>query len=236
MLRLAHVSFPLVLVALLLNARPASAQLNVCNQTSETVSIALAYRGDADFVSKGWYVAEPGQCRTVVTGALENRYYYVHAEGSKGNRWLGDYSFCVKNDPFAHVGDECGTAGMVRRSFFVIDTGSSTSWTQGLTEGPTDVDNRVVHDTIAGLQLDWRRSLLDESWVMVLHNKSATTVDVRLKCFTTSGSSKTLTVEVPGRGVGEVGFVQGWPGNFVRGESCEAYHGSELVWRTSGPR
>jgi hypothetical protein len=35
----------------------------------------------------------------------------------------------------------------------------------------------------------------------------------------------------------EVGFMQGWAGNFVAGESCEAYHGrDEFVWRVTVPR
>jgi|RhiMethySRZTD1v2_1073278.scaffolds.fasta_scaffold28778_3 uncharacterized membrane protein len=236
-----RVSFPVLLSvvcgAVLLSARPASAQLRLCNKSSETVSMALAYHEDGNFVSRGWFVAQPGECATVVSGALHNRYYYVRAEGSSGGRWNGDHTFCVADVRFTHNGDgNCTAAGMDARTFFEIDTGLSSSWTQGLTMGGGDSQQRE-HDAIAGLRVSWRESLLDDgTYVMQLHNGSSTGADVTLQCFTRSGRSKTLSIQVPGYGMSEVGFLQGWDGNFVAGESCEAYHGREFVWRINVPR
>jgi uncharacterized membrane protein len=226
------------LAAVLLSAQPAEAQLKLCNRSSETISMALAYREDGQFVSRGWYNAQPGECPIVVSGALQARYYYVRAEGSSGGRWDGDHSFCVSDVRFRHGGDNCVAEGLDRRRFFEIDTGLSSSWTHNLTlgAGVSDGDQRV-HDAIAGLRVSWRPSLLEDgSYVMVLNNGSSTGADVRLTCFTRSGQSKTLSIQVPGYGMSEVGFMQGWPGNFVTGESCEAYHGREFVWRTTVPR
>jgi|SRR5688572_5987415 len=233
------VSWPVLLstafAAVMLTAQPASAQLTLCNKSSETVSMALAYRDGGQFVSRGWYVAQPGECPTVVSGALGSRYYYVRAEGAKGGRWDGDYAFCVADVRFTHSGDNCANDGLDQRRFFVIDTGLSSSWTQNLTMGRGD--SQSEHDAIAGLRITWRPSLLDDgSYVMQLHNSASTGADVALQCFTRSGRSKTLSIQVPGYGMSEVGFLQGWDGNFVAGESCEAYHGRELVWRTSVPR
>ena len=95
-----RLSMPVLLstlaVAFLMSARPASAQLRLCNRSSETVSMALAYHENDDWVSRGWFVAQPGECSTMISGSLANRYYYVRAEGSGGNRWEGDHAFCVK--------------------------------------------------------------------------------------------------------------------------------------------
>jgi uncharacterized membrane protein len=228
-----HVSWPVLLstafAAVLLSAQPASAQLTLCNKSSETVSMALAYREGGQFVSRGWYMAKPGECPTVVGGALGNRYYYVRAEGSQGTRWDGDYAFCVSDVRFTHNGDNCAADGLDRRRFFVIDTGLSSSWTQNLTMARGDSQGSE-HDAIAGLRIMWRPSLLEDgSYVMQLHNSSATGADVTLQCFTRGGRSKTLSIQVAGYGMSEVGFLQGWDGNFVAGESCEAYHGRELV-------
>jgi uncharacterized membrane protein len=236
-----RVSLPVLLSVIcgtvLLSARPASAQLRLCNRSSESVSMALAYHEDGEFVSRGWFVAAPGECTTVVGGALRNRYYYVRAEGSDGTRWDGNHTFCVADVRFTHAGDtNCAADRMTPRTFFEIDTGNSSSWTQGLTMNGGDGQQRE-HDAIAGLRVSWRESLLDDgTYVMQLHNGSATGADVTLQCFTRSGRSKTLSIQVPGYGMSEVGFLQGWDGNFVAGESCEAYHGREFVWRINVPR
>ena len=51
---------------------------------------------------------------------------------------------------FTHNGDgNCTAAGMDARTFFEIDTGLSSSWTQGLTMGGGDSQQRE-HDAIAG--------------------------------------------------------------------------------------
>jgi len=237
-----RVSMPVLLstlaVAFLMSARPASAQLRLCNRSSETVSMALAYHENDDWVSRGWFVAQPGECSTMISGSLANRYYYVRAEGSGGNRWEGDHAFCVKDVRFTHFGDRgCAIDGSETRRFFAIDTGSAASWTQNLTMNSGGGSQQSEHDAIANLRISWRESLLEDgTYVMQLHNGSSTGADVTLQCFTRSGRSKTLSIQVPGYGMSEVGFLQGWDGNFVAGESCEAYHGREFVWRTSVPR
>ena len=44
-----------------------------------------------------------------------------------------------------------------------------------------------------------------------------------------------MDVVVPARGMTEVGFVQGWPGNFVPGERCEAFDTVDRVWQVNVP-
>ena len=163
-----HASWPVLLstafAAVLLSAQTASAQLTLCNKSSETVSMALAYRDGGQLVSRGWYVAKPGECPTVVGGSLGNRYYYVRAEGSQGTRWDGDYAFCVADTRFTLNGEHCG-GGPDRRKFFMIDTGLSSSWTHNLTMGPSSDFEQREHAAIAGLRITWRPSLLEDGLV-----------------------------------------------------------------------
>ncbi len=70
---------------------------------------------------------------------------------------------------------------------------------------------------------------------MQVFNDWPTTVDLMLRCFTVRGSSKTLRLSVPGKGMAEMGFLQGWPDNFVYGERCEAYSGGQLMWEERVP-
>jgi uncharacterized membrane protein len=220
------------------SAEQAEAQLKLCNRTSETVSMALAYDDAGQVVSKGWFAARPGECSTVVGGSLNNRYYYVRAEGTGGSSWSGDYTFCVSDVRFSHQGDDCAGNGLERRRFFEIDTGDETSWTTELTPAAAADTNQREHDAVAGLRVSFRPSLLEDgSSVMQLHNGSAAVANLTLKCYTRSGQSATMSIRVPGNGMSEVGFMQGWAGNFVAGESCEAYHGrDEFVWRVTVPR
>ena len=234
-------SIPVVLLiaacSLAGTVRPAAAQLRICNKSAETVSIAISYRDqlpDGPVVSRGWYVVKPDECPVLVAGDLQNRYFYVRAEGSNGAVWDGDYAYCVMDTAFRQNGKYC--ADGERRGFFVIDTGDRTSWTQTLT-GSVPSRDRRIHDAIAGLRVSWRTSLLDErSAVMQLHNAQPLAFGLTLKCFSPMGFSKTLEIAVPPSGIAEVGFLQGWPGNFIAGESCQAYDGNEAVWRVDAPR
>jgi uncharacterized membrane protein len=215
--------------------RPVAAQLRVCNQSAETVSIAIAYRDQlpsGPVVSRGWYVVKPDECPVLVGGDLQNRYFYVRAEGSNRSVWDGDYAYCVVETAFRQNGGDCAPGE--RRGFFVIDTGARTSWTQTLT-GAVPSRDRRIHDAILGLRVSWRTSLLDDSAVMRLHNAQALAFGLTLKCSSPMGFSKTLEIAVPPSGIAEVGFVQGWPGNFIAGESCRAYDGNEFVWRVDAP-
>jgi Skp family chaperone for outer membrane proteins len=88
-----------------------------------------------------------------------------------------------------------------------------------------------VAEGIKGLKWSTRWSLLDDGTkVLILHNEKNYSVDFPLKCYTRNGSSKTLFISVPAYSRKEVGFLEGWNGNFVSGEKCEAYHEGNRLW------
>ena len=131
--RLALITFgaAVILASSALLPSPAFARFRVCNDSGEKISVALAYFGsDADgWTSEGWWNLDDGECATPISGDLDNRYYYLYANGEK-HKWTGDYTNCVDPDnPFTlkHADSDCNFA---KRSFFKVDTGTtSTSYT-----------------------------------------------------------------------------------------------------------
>ena len=78
----------------------------------------------------------------------------------------------------------------------------------------------------------FRPSLSKEgTYVLVMRNPSSRTSDFQLKCFQTNGNSKIFQIAIPSGQSQELGFLEGWPGNFVRGEYCLAYYNGEQIWK-----
>ena len=131
--RLALITFgaAVILASSALLPSPAFASFRVCNDSGEKISVALAYFGsDADgWTSEGWWNLDDGECATPIGGDLDNRYYYLYANGEK-HKWTGDYTNCVDPDnsfTLKHADSDCNYA---KRSFFKVDTGTtSTSYT-----------------------------------------------------------------------------------------------------------
>jgi len=120
-----------VLAALALATAPARADLRVCNESSNAVSIALGYRADRGWQSEGWWVAPPGDCATVVQGELTSRFYYLYiADDIGGGAWDGDNYMCTRDETFTifDTGD-CLARGYERTGFFEVDTQNKSDWT-----------------------------------------------------------------------------------------------------------
>src|SRR5262245_42477871 len=69
---------------------PAAADFRVCNKSGETVDVAFGYNGGGrtGWIAEGWWTIHPGAgCVTVFGAQLNNRYYYLYAEGSAGTKW-----------------------------------------------------------------------------------------------------------------------------------------------------
>lgn len=111
--------------------KPASADLTACNDYHQGISVAIAYynKSDGYFISTGWYNIEPGYCKAVMTGNLDNRYYYMYATNYDWTwEWSGDYKFCADPDhkfTFYNAQHNCDQT----ESFREIDTGNYRSYT-----------------------------------------------------------------------------------------------------------
>jgi uncharacterized membrane protein len=238
-----QLGFTGMVLASVFGVTPAEAQLRVCNNTNENISIAVAYKtAQTDgFASKGWFNADAGECSVVIGGPLQYRYYYIHADGA-ASTWAGDYSACTAESKFNYSGGaNCASSGFGTDRFFRVDTGDSSEYrltlapkaSPSLSDGFDTFDGS---DAVKALAVGWRKSAFDDGTrVMQIHNYRPNTVSFDLKCFTRYGASKTLQVSVGGKSMSEVGFLQGWPNNFEAGERCEAYYANRLVWQINVP-
>ncbi len=92
------------LVALFMN-NPARADLHLCNKTSYVLDFALALEDKSAVATRGWFRAEPGQCRAVLQGAIEADALYVHARslpvyGASPLAQTGHAELCVADGNF----------------------------------------------------------------------------------------------------------------------------------------
>jgi len=149
----------LVLSALAASAAPAMADLRVCNQSTNQVSIALGYRADKGWQSEGWWVAPPSKCAIVYQGDLHSRFFYLYvADDIGGGAWDGSVFMCTRDESFTIFGvEDCLARGYERTGFFEVDTQNRTDWTLQLTDpanndvtGPDGNDTGTAADDDSG--------------------------------------------------------------------------------------
>ena len=122
--------------AALCAAAPARADLRMCNNTNNRVSVALGYTDGQNWVSEGWWNLKSLDCVTLLRGALAAEYYYLYAMDERGGEWKGKVFMCTSDREFKIQGrQDCFARGYNRTGFFEVDTGKdSKSWTVQLTE------------------------------------------------------------------------------------------------------
>lgn len=139
------VKFPLLFIAAFCGAilaitpfaaAPALADLRVCNQTANPISVSLGYRAERGWQSEGWWIAPPEDCANVYQGDLNARYYYLFAaDDLGGGAWQGEVFMCTQDETFTIFGvEDCLARGYERTGFFEVDTGERQNWTLQLTE------------------------------------------------------------------------------------------------------
>ena len=146
LLRLALMLAGLLLTGLTFSAAPAYADLRVCNQSSNQVSIALGYRAEKGWQSEGWWVAPPTKCAIVYQGDLttvKSHYFYLYvADDIGGGAWQGNNYMCTRDESFTIFGvEDCLARGYERTGFFEVDTQNKPDWTLQLTD-PTNNDTQ----------------------------------------------------------------------------------------------
>jgi uncharacterized membrane protein len=116
---------------------PAMAELRVCNQSTNQVSIALGYRAEKGWQSEGWWVAPPQKCAVVYQGDLHSRFFYLYvADDIGGGAWDGTNFMCTRDEAFTIFGvGDCLARGYERTGFFEVDTKGLADWTLRLTDG-----------------------------------------------------------------------------------------------------
>lgn len=112
----------------------------------------------------------------------------------------------------------------------------------GATVQSVEVDDRAntndpLREAVGNLTYSYRVSTWFDykSWVLVLHNPSRRSVDITVRCFTRNGNSTDIRVSILAGSSAEIGWVQGWDGNFVEGEHALVIYGGQTIGRIAGP-
>ena len=143
-----RMAFSIVLTAIasLTLTSTGNAEFRVCNKAGAQLDVAIGYEnGRQGWISEGWWTLKVGECTVVLSGNLNNRYYYVYAENGDGGEWNGEDSksgdFCVKDEKFKlyldrygkDINEEvCKKHGLVYKNFYEVDVGNYKRWTQTL--------------------------------------------------------------------------------------------------------
>jgi uncharacterized membrane protein len=128
------------LLGLLAFTAPARADLRVCNESANQVSVALGYRAEKGWQSEGWWVAPADSCAIVYQGDLNSRFFYLYiADDIGGGAWDGSVFMCTRDESFTIFGvEDCLARGYERTGFFEVDTQNRTDWTLQLKDPVTN--------------------------------------------------------------------------------------------------
>src|SRR3954449_5905535 len=95
----------LAATAILILTAPARADLQFCNKTSYVLDLALALEEKDAAATRGWFRVDPGQCKSVLQGAITADKGFVHARalsayGPSPLPQTGHADFCVTEGNF----------------------------------------------------------------------------------------------------------------------------------------
>jgi uncharacterized membrane protein len=123
-------------LALLVAAKPASADLKLCNTTSSRIGVAIGYQDASGWTTEGWWNIAARTCETLYRGTLSSRFYYVHAiDYDRGGEWAGKSAMCTVDKVFTIRGvQDCQQRGFKSTGFFEVDTQEAKDWTIRLTD------------------------------------------------------------------------------------------------------
>ena len=77
------------------------------------------------WASVGWFAVAPGACATPGVAFGANPLIYVRVEqAASGLVWEGDTEFCIDDEAFLMLREDCARQGGSWAGFFVVDLGS----------------------------------------------------------------------------------------------------------------
>ncbi|MCF6445760.1 DUF1036 domain-containing protein [Nereida sp. MMG025] len=114
-----------------MNAAPAYANFQFCNQTLDVANVAIGTYKGTDWETSGWWTVGPNQCANVIQDILPSRYIYVFARDVFNRPLLeGTTGMCIDPDEFRILGrGDCLLRGHLAAQFFEVDTRRSERWT-----------------------------------------------------------------------------------------------------------
>lgn len=126
--------FLVSLAAFLAMTGIARAEYSLCNKTSYAMSSAIGYVDEGRMITRGWWRLRAGECKVVITDAIEPGSYFVYAEAISGHRgplrtWSGDRKLCVENENLFTLYDQsvCDSDPRRQREFMAVEVPASTN-------------------------------------------------------------------------------------------------------------
>jgi uncharacterized membrane protein len=119
----------------------AHAGLFFCNNSGQEIAVAVGWREDGVWLSKGWYRIKSRECGAALLGVLKNQRYYYFAESIGGNlEWSGKGEsnagfFCTVQNRFFFRNDNNNCKGSNFKNLWV---GDAHQYTVTLNESQTD--------------------------------------------------------------------------------------------------
>lgn len=114
----------------------APAGFSICNDTNAPVWAALGFRRGKDWVSRGWWKAEPGACARAIAARLDTDRVYLLVERDDGTKLVtGPQTFCVTNIEFEiERRTDCTARGLIASGFAVTDTRGRSGYAAHISE------------------------------------------------------------------------------------------------------
>ena len=142
------IPFAIAAAAALFTITASRAELQVCNKSSERLSVSVGYNhSEFGWTSEGWWRVPLGECSTIIKGELGSRYYYIYATGHKGGTWSGPKKqdggfFCITKEKYTFHNREyqkgdtinCERRSLQTKKFSIIDTDNNADFTYNLTD------------------------------------------------------------------------------------------------------
>lgn len=127
-------AFPAAIAGAIGLAIPASADLKICSRMSYVAEAAIAVQERGVAASRGWFRVDPGQCRSVLQGALTAEEIFIHTRvnpvyGPSPAPQTGDTDFCVADGNFVIGGARNCRGGQKSVRFSAVkpsDTGQGS--------------------------------------------------------------------------------------------------------------
>ena len=136
----------------------ANAEYSFCNKTSYALSAAIGYVDEGRMYTRGWWRLRAGQCKVVMTEAIQPGRYFVYAEAIPGHRgplrtWSGDTALCVENESLFTLRDQdvCASDPRRQRDFFAVDVPKENDGSYR-TEFVEEANYNVYKAEVAGVQ------------------------------------------------------------------------------------
>ncbi len=143
--RVARIAVALLATGTALAARPAAAEVHLCNQTSYVLYAAIGFQSASSMVTRGWTRIAPGDCALTMREPLTLSTYYIYARSSQAHSgpshaWGGPLRLCAKDTGFSLQtplgAPGCGSDDTFAMPFATVSTRGHASWTTTFTESP----------------------------------------------------------------------------------------------------